>query len=72
MNVKSILSSAILASLTLSASASFAAAPTQAQVVEHYADIAHAVYADSRVTAQQLQKTSTVSYKLRPNKVWKK
>ncbi|GIA44240.1 iron-regulated protein A, putative [Vibrio cholerae] len=57
MNVKSILSSAILASLTLTTSASFAAAPTQAQVVEHYADIAHAVYADSRVTAQQLQKT---------------
>ncbi len=54
MNVKSILSSAILASLTLTTSASFAAAPTQAQVVEHYADIAHAVYADSRVTAQQL------------------
>lgn len=57
MNVKSILSSTILASLTLTTSASFAAAPTQAQVVEHYADIAYAVYADSRVTAQQLQKT---------------
>ena len=27
---------------------------TQAQVVEHYADIAHAVYADSLTTAQQL------------------
>lgn len=33
MNVKSILSSTILASLTLTTSASFAAAPTQAQVL---------------------------------------
>lgn len=29
---------------------------TQDQVVEHYADIAHAVYQDSRITAEELQK----------------
>lgn len=28
---------------------------TEAQVVEHYADIAHAVYQDSRISAQELQ-----------------
>ncbi|GAM74402.1 iron-regulated protein A precursor [Vibrio ishigakensis] len=32
---------------------------TQDQVVEHYADIAHAVYQDSRITAEELQKKST-------------
>ncbi|GAL11976.1 iron-regulated protein A precursor [Vibrio astriarenae] len=28
---------------------------TEQQVVEHYADLAHAVYQDSRITAQTLQ-----------------
>ncbi|GAM60210.1 iron-regulated protein A precursor [Vibrio ishigakensis] len=32
---------------------------TQDQVVEHYADIAHAVYQDSRITAEELQKKLT-------------
>ncbi|MGR6861672.1 imelysin family protein [Aliivibrio salmonicida] len=35
----------------------FSYAATQAEVVEHYADIAHAVYSDSLTTAQQLDKT---------------
>jgi putative iron-regulated protein len=32
------------------------AAPTESEVLTHYADLAHAMYGDSRTTAQQLQK----------------
>ncbi|NLS14871.1 peptidase [Vibrio sp. SM6] len=36
-------------------SSSIAASPSEKQVIAHYADLAHAVYQDARITAQALQ-----------------
>ncbi|GEA61481.1 imelysin family protein [Vibrio comitans] len=44
----------LLSSLALTATSSFAAV-TEQQVVEHYADLAHAVYEDSLITAKVLE-----------------
>ncbi|PML38812.1 peptidase [Vibrio breoganii] len=44
----------LLSSLALTATSSFAAV-TEQQVVEHYADLAHAVYEDSLITARVLE-----------------
>lgn len=56
MKVKSFLVQSLAASLTLASAASMAAI-TQQQVVENYADIAHAVFADSLSTAKELEKS---------------
>jgi len=56
MKVKSFLVQSIAASLALASAASMAAV-TQQQVVENYADIAHAVFADSLSTAKGLEKS---------------
>ncbi len=56
MKVKTFLVQSITASLTLASATGFAAV-TQQQVVENYADIAHAVFADSLTTAQTLEKS---------------
>lgn len=53
MTIKSLVTKAVTSSLLLASASSFAAV-TQDQVVEHYADIAHAVFSDSVVTAKAL------------------
>ncbi|WP_070965371.1 imelysin family protein [Vibrio sonorensis] len=55
MNVKSLLAQSVAASLLLASSSAFAAKVTKDQVVEHYADIAHAVFSDSLTTAKVLE-----------------
>lgn len=57
MNVQSLLAQSVAASLVLASSSVFAAKVTQEQVVEHYADIAHAVFEDSLTTAKKLDKS---------------
>ncbi|OXX38881.1 peptidase [Vibrio sp. V09_P4A23P171] len=57
MKVNTLLIQSIAASLAITSSASFAATVTKEQVVEHYANIAHAVFADSLTTAQSLKKS---------------
>ncbi|NNN97986.1 peptidase [Vibrio sp. B1-2] len=57
MKVNTLLIQSIAASLAIASSASFAATVTKEQVVEHYANIAHAVFADSLTTAQTLEKS---------------
>ncbi|NAX44766.1 MULTISPECIES: imelysin family protein [unclassified Vibrio] len=57
MKVNTPLIQSIAASLAIASSASFAATVTKEQVVEHYANIAHAVFADSLTTAQSLEKS---------------
>lgn len=57
MKVNTLLIQSITASLAIASSASFAATVTKEQVVEHYANIAHAVFADSLTTAQSLEKS---------------
>ncbi|ASG03727.1 imelysin family protein [Vibrio anguillarum] len=57
MKVNTLLIQSIAASLAIASSASFAATVTKEQVVEHYANIAHAVFADSLTTAQSLKKS---------------
>ncbi|UPQ89029.1 imelysin family protein [Vibrio sinaloensis] len=54
MNVKSLLAQSVAASLLLASGSVFAANVTKQQVVEHYADVAHAVFADSLTTAKAL------------------
>ncbi len=56
MKVKTFLVQSITASLALASATGFAAV-TQQQVVENYADIAHAVFADSLTTAHSLEKS---------------
>lgn len=53
MTIKSLVTKAVTSSLLLASASSFAAV-TQDQVVEHYADIAHAVFSDSVITAKAL------------------
>lgn len=57
MNVKSLLAQSVAASLLMASGSVFAANVTKEQVVEHYADVAHAVFADSLTTAQSLEKS---------------
>lgn len=57
MKVNTLLIQSIAVSLAIISSASFAATVTKEQVVEHYANIAHAVFADSLTTAQSLKKS---------------
>ncbi len=54
MKMKTLLSRCVATSLLLGSSSVLAADVTPKQVVEHYADIAHAVYADALTTAQVL------------------
>lgn len=54
MNVKTLLAQSVAASLLIASSSAFAATVTKDQVVEHYADVAHAVFADSLKTAKTL------------------
>lgn len=54
MNVKSLLAQSVAASLLLASGSVFAANVTKQQVVEHYADVAHAVFGDSLTTAKAL------------------
>ncbi|MDN3613733.1 imelysin family protein [Vibrio gallaecicus] len=53
MTIKSLVTKAVTSSLLFASASSFAAV-TQDQVVEHYADIAHAVFSDSVITAKAL------------------
>ncbi len=57
MNVKSLLAQSVAMSLVVASGSVFAANVTKEQVVEHYADVAHAVFADSLTTAQTLEAT---------------
>ncbi|PQJ39966.1 peptidase [Vibrio campbellii] len=54
MNAKTVLVQSIAASLLIASGSTVAATVTKQQVVEHYADVAHAVFADSLMTAQTL------------------
>ncbi|AIW18550.1 peptidase [Vibrio coralliilyticus] len=57
MNVKSLLARSVATSLVLASSSVFAANVTKEQVVEHYADVAHAVFADALTTAKTLDQS---------------
>ena len=57
MNVQSLLAKSIAASMLIASGTAFSADVTNKQVVEHYADIAHAVFADSLATAKNLNKS---------------
>lgn len=54
MNAKTVLVQSIAASLLIASGSTVAAQVTKQQVVEHYADVAHAVFADSVTTAKTL------------------
>ncbi|MBR9788669.1 MAG: peptidase [Vibrionaceae bacterium] len=54
MNAKTVLVQAITASLLISSGTAVAAQVTKQGVVEHYADVAHAVFSDSLNTAKAL------------------
>ncbi|EOD9421062.1 imelysin family protein [Vibrio campbellii] len=54
MNAKTVLVQSIAASLLIASGSTVAATVTKQQVVEHYADVAHAVFADSLTAAQTL------------------
>ncbi|EOX4080157.1 imelysin family protein [Vibrio alginolyticus] len=54
MNAKKVLVQSIAASLLIASGSTVAATVTKQQVVEHYADVAHAVFADSVTTAKAL------------------
>ncbi|EKO3854729.1 imelysin family protein [Vibrio harveyi] len=54
MNAKTVLVQSIAASLLIASGSTVAATVTKQQVVEHYADVAHAVFADSVTTAKTL------------------
>lgn len=54
MNAQTVLVKAIAASLLISSGTAVATQVTKQQVVEHYADVAHAVFADSLSTAKTL------------------
>ncbi|ANS85652.1 hypothetical protein VSVS12_01886 [Vibrio scophthalmi] len=61
MKVKSALARSIAATLVFASGSVFATDVTKQQVVEHYADIAHAVFSDALTTAQALD-TSIESF----------
>lgn len=54
MNAKTVLVQSIAASLLIASGTTVAAQVTKQQVVEHYADVAHAVFADSLTTAKNV------------------
>nr|WP_321460016.1 imelysin family protein [uncultured Vibrio sp.] len=54
MNAKTVLVQTIAASLFISSGTAVAAQVTKQDVVEHYADVAHSVFADSLITAKAL------------------
>lgn len=54
MNAKTVLVQSIAASLLIASGSTVAAQVTKQQVVEHYADVAHSVFADSVTTAKTL------------------
>ncbi|MBG0755299.1 imelysin family protein [Vibrio cidicii] len=56
MNAKNFLLHSITAPILLTSGSALAVNVTQQQVVAHYADIAHAVFADSLTTAQVLER----------------
>lgn len=60
MKVKSLLAQSVAATLILSSGSVAAATVTKAQVVEHYANVAHAVFADSLTTAESLESSIDV------------
>ena len=55
MKVQTLLAQSVAASLIIASASTMAATVTKQQVVEHYADVAHAVFADSLTTAQTLE-----------------
>ncbi|MGR5131542.1 imelysin family protein [Vibrio alfacsensis] len=55
MNAKTVLVQSIAASFLIASGSAVADQVTQQQVVKHYADVAHAVFADSLTTAQILE-----------------
>ncbi|GAB2659181.1 imelysin family protein [Vibrio panuliri] len=57
MKAKSVLTHSVAAAFLVAGSSAFAADVTKQQVVEHYADLAHAVFADSLSTAKSLDKS---------------
>ncbi|CAM3129058.1 imelysin family protein [Vibrio neptunius] len=57
MNVKLLLARSVAASLVIASSSAFAASVTKEQVVAHYADVAHAVFADALTTAKTLDQS---------------
>ncbi|NIY81429.1 imelysin family protein [Vibrio hepatarius] len=57
MNLKSLIAQSVATSLVIASSSAMAANVTQEQVVEHYADIAHAVFADALTTAKVLDQS---------------
>ncbi|GLT18604.1 peptidase [Vibrio zhanjiangensis] len=57
MNVKSLLAQSMTASLVAASSSVFAADVTKEQVVEQYANLAHAVFSDALTTAKVLDKS---------------
>lgn len=66
MKVKSALARSIAATLVFASGSVFAVDVTKQQVVEHYADIAHAVFSDALTTAQTLD-TSIQSFLAAPS-----
>ena len=57
MTVKSLFAPSMVASMVLASTSVFAGNVTQDEVVEHYADIAHAVFSDSVTTAKSLEQS---------------
>ncbi|MDN3610205.1 imelysin family protein [Vibrio ostreicida] len=57
MNVQSLLTRSVTASLVIASSSVFAANVTKEQVVEHYADVANAVFSDALTTAKTLDQS---------------
>lgn len=67
MNVTTVLKGAVAASLIITSSTALAAV-TKDQVVEHYADLAHAVFADALKTAEDLD-TSINTFLAQPTEL---
>ncbi|WP_162063064.1 imelysin family protein [Vibrio taketomensis] len=57
MKVKTLLARSVATAFLFAGTSAFAADVTKQQVVEHYADLAHAVFADSLSTAKDLDKS---------------
>ncbi|MEZ9232103.1 imelysin family protein [Vibrio amylolyticus] len=57
MKLRTLLGTSITASFVLASASTFAATVTEEQVVEHYADIAHAVFSDAVTTAKTLDQS---------------
>ncbi|MYM58345.1 peptidase [Vibrio sp. OCN044] len=57
MNVKSLLARSVATSLLIASGSAFAEDVTKEQVVEQYANVAHAVFSDALITAKALDKS---------------